>query len=110
MLREIGCITTSMILGIGTIKRNWRLFKTVNFVQSDTTSTLKGKHQALVYGTNKQLKERLPRTRLSSSARFCNDDNFKGWNMDKFCGDIIVSLETSQYNANGGVRVFHTWV
>ena len=62
------------------------------------------------------IRERMIKIKIVSAGKLCNDDDFLGFKMDEFCGQILDSLENNQSdingdtNSSGEVRIFCIWV
>jgi hypothetical protein len=104
---KLACLVLSKILGIGTVKRNWKQVKAVKSGQQVNTGINKTKEQVLIYAQYQQTRAQVRMSKLSAAGKLWEDEDFTSMKMDTFCKEIKKSLnveETEQL-----VRVLGLW-
>jgi hypothetical protein len=92
VLKKLACLVLSKILGIGTVKQNWKQVKYIKLGLRSHTDTDKVKKQAALYGQYQQVKACARQSKLSSAGKLWEENDFKSLKMDRYCKDMWRSL------------------
>jgi hypothetical protein len=107
VLGKLACLVLSKILGIGTVKRNWKQVKAVKSSQRVNAGIDKTKKQVLIYAQYQQTRAQEQMSKLSAAGKLWEDEDFSSMKMDTFCKEIKESLNIEEMEQL--VRVLRLW-
>ncbi len=107
VLGKLACLVLLKILGIGTVKRNWKQVKAAKSGQRVNTGIDKTKKQVMIYAQYQQTHAQAWMTKLAVAGKLWEDDDFASMKMDPFCKEIKESLQAEQTEKE--VRILRLW-